>query len=749
MNRKIISCVFVLCFIVTHLHGQVQPVRVIDHTTGKPVPFAHFKVTDLKSKTNRYYVTDTAGVAEFSFDKPVEIAVTYVGYKNYFDTLYPGKPVEVRLIPDIISFDELVVTAQYSPVSADRSLYKVKVINTMQIQKKAAFDLAGLLRTQMNIRLSQDGSIGTGMSMQGLSGENVKILINGVPVIGRLNGVIDLSQINLQQAQQVEVIEGPMSVIYGSNALAGLINIIPRDNINEKAFINLNSYIESVGVYNFDGSAGFRKGNHSFMISGGRNFFGGYPSSKGRIKSPSTSIISLAEGVLVQGWKPKRQVNVDFNYNLKLRKVNITSSLSQFDELLLNKGALLPPYYEKAFDNHFHTKRFTGKLSFATVGKNYFSMDNSYSTYHRTRTLWYNNLVLLEKTHIEDDITDFRSLLSRGIYTFKYDPIDFGLQTGYDINSEWAEGQRIGNSTKNITDAALFLSIQYKPVCYLSLQPGLRAAYNSEYKAPVIYAFHLKAGPFADYTLRSSFSSGFRSPSLKELYMNFVDVNHNIIGNTTLEAETSTNVQLAVTKKITVQHFSAEAEVNLFANNISNIITLAEMPDKSYTYVNVDIYRTRGYNLTFRSFSNKGIDFRLGYGTTGTSGNSETTKNKFVWSPEVTSEISYTLRRLDISMSAFYKYNGEVPRFLVDEEGNVTNSKIEDYHTLDISFSKTFFKKHLTITAGGKNLFNVTDITTTGVQGGAHTGASSSVPVAWGRTAFVKVSYDLKVKKEN
>lgn len=749
MIKKVLSCVCVLCLIVTQLHGQVQPVRVIDHTTGKPVPFAHFKVTDLKSKTNRYFVTDTAGVAEFSFDKPVEIAVTFVGYKNYFDTLYPGKPVEVRLIPDVISFEELVVTAQYSPVSADRSLYKIKVINAMQIQKKAAFDLAGLLRTQMNIRLSQDGAIGTGMSMQGLSGENVKILVNGVPVIGRLNGVIDLSQINLQQAQQVEVIEGPMSVIYGSNALAGVINIIPRDNQSEKAFINLNSYVESVGVYNFDGIAGFKKGPHSFIVSGGRNFFGGYPSlSSGRLKAQN-SLSAEPDEILSQSWKPKRQVNADVNYTIKLRKLNIMSNLSHFDELLLSKGALLPPYYERAFDNHFHTRRLTGKLSFATVGRNNFSMDNSFSTYKRTRTLWYNNLVLLEKTHIEDDITEFRSFLSRGIYTFKYDPADFGFQTGYDINSEWAEGQRIGTSTKNITDAALFLSMQYKPVCYLSLQPGLRIAYNSEYNSPVVYAFHVKAGPFSDYTLRSSFSSGFRSPSLKELYMNFVDVNHNIIGNTNLEAETSRNIQLAITKKISARRFTAEAEVNLFANNINNIITLAEMPDKSYTYVNVDIYRTRGYNLTFRSFWNKGFDLRLGYGSTGTSGNSETTKNKFVWSPEVTSEASYTIRRQDISIAAFYKYNGAVPRFLVDEEGTVSNSNIDDYHTLDISMSKSFLKKHLTVTAGGKNLFNVTDITATGAQGGVHEGSSSSVPVAWGRTAFIKISYDLKVKNAN
>lgn len=127
----------------------------------------------------------------------------------------------------------------------------------------------------MNVRLSQDGALGTGMSLQGLSGENVKILIDGVPVIGRLNGVIDLTQVNLQQAKQVEVIEGPMSVIYGSNALAGVINIIPKDNTGNRSSANASAYTESVGVYNFEGGIGI-DGYSRFFIPGRPKLFDGF-----------------------------------------------------------------------------------------------------------------------------------------------------------------------------------------------------------------------------------------------------------------------------------------------------------------------------------------------------------------------------------------------------------------------------------------------------------------------------------------
>jgi len=80
-----------------------------------------------------------------------------------------------------------------------------------------------MLSTELNIRTTHDGALGSSLTMQGLGGEHIKILVDGVPVIGRENGNIDLDQINLQNVDHIEVINGPMSVVYGSNALAGVI----------------------------------------------------------------------------------------------------------------------------------------------------------------------------------------------------------------------------------------------------------------------------------------------------------------------------------------------------------------------------------------------------------------------------------------------------------------------------------------------------------------------------------------------
>ncbi|MCB9024237.1 MAG: TonB-dependent receptor [Lentimicrobiaceae bacterium] len=711
-------------------HGQRAELRVLDGSSGKPVPFAHVKISTVGSLQSKYYVSDTAGYTGYTISVPSIIAVSYIGFKPYVDTISPGKSADIKLEPAVITFDEMVVTAQYSPVSADRSIYRINVINSMQIQKRAAYDLAGLLRNQMNVRLSQDGALGTGMSLQGLSGENVKILIDGVPVIGRLNGVIDLTQVNLQQAKQVEVIEGPMSVIYGSNALAGVINIIPKDNTGNRSSANASAYTESVGVYNFEGGIGIGRGIHGFSFQAGRNFFDGFQ--------------GVRTGREME-WKPRRQFNADMDYNLSLKKVSFKTRFSLFDELLLSKGDLLPPYFEKAFDSHFNTQRYTAKVSLQTKGCNNFSASNSYSYYRRTRSLYYNDLTILESNNVDKDTTIFGAWMSRGMYTYRGTTGLLGFQAGYDLNAEWAGGERIGGDTRSITDLAAFFSMQYQPIEKLSIQPGFRVAYNSKYNTPLIYALHIKTEPLKGASIRASWSAGFRAPSIKELYLYFVDVNHNIEGNPALKPEESKHLQVQISQKVEHAGFVVGGELNLFVNNINNIITLAESGSGTYTYINVDHYRTRGYSLMMRSSIFPSVDLRAGYGRTGKSNSFGIagSESDFRWSPEVTSELTFRPKKTGLSFSAFYKYTGKMPRFFVDEQGLISEGQVDDYHNLDMSILKSFYHDRLTVTLGAKNLFDITSITATGTDGGIHSGGGSSVPVAWGRTFFAKINFSI------
>lgn len=151
-----------------------------------------------------------------------------------------------------IPLESIVVTGQMKNSTVDLSVQKIKVIDRAKIDKMGAVSLRDVLTNELNFRITQDAVLGSRISVQGLSGSQVKILMDGVPIIGRLDGNIDLNQINLNNIERIEIIEGPMSVIYGTDASAGVINLITKKSSKNLYDLNANIYHDSKGNYNYD-----------------------------------------------------------------------------------------------------------------------------------------------------------------------------------------------------------------------------------------------------------------------------------------------------------------------------------------------------------------------------------------------------------------------------------------------------------------------------------------------------------------
>ena len=134
--------------------------------------------------------------------------------------------------------NEVVITGQLKEVRAENAVHDIKIITAEIIESGLFSDLSQLLIFDNNIKISNDNILGPALSFQGLSGQNVKILIDGVSVIGRLNGNIDISQVNLNNIERIEIVEGPLSVDLGSDALAGTINIITKKGESRQAFLS-------------------------------------------------------------------------------------------------------------------------------------------------------------------------------------------------------------------------------------------------------------------------------------------------------------------------------------------------------------------------------------------------------------------------------------------------------------------------------------------------------------------------------
>src|SRR5690606_29850424 len=121
---------------------------------------------------------------------------------------------------------------------------------------------------------------------------------------------------------------------------------------------------------------------------------------------------------------------------------------------------------------------------------------------------------------------------------------------------------------------------------------------NSAYATIPIPSIHTKF-TLQSWTLRASYARGFRAPSIKELYFEFIDINHNIIGNADLKAEQSNNFQLNISKGFQFKKRELDLELKTFYNDIRNQITLQVTEGTmEYSYFNLARSQTTGVNFS-------------------------------------------------------------------------------------------------------------------------------------------------------
>jgi outer membrane receptor for ferrienterochelin and colicins len=661
---------------------------------------------------------------------------------------------------------DVVVTAQYAPTDSRNALYKIRTIKRDVIEQRGAINLEQLLNQELNIRISQDLILGSSLSLQGISGQNVKIMIDGVPVIGRVGDDIDLSQINLSNIERVELIEGPMSVHYGTNALGGVINLITKKSQINKFDFQVISQVESIGAQNLNAQAGARLSDKLLLrLDGGYNNFAGFNAI-----APRDSLFARTFQ-----WNPKAQwfasgmLRYDINDTQSLRY-----SMSLLDEQIENLGQLRRPQFRPyAFDDFYYTRRLDHALSYeGTFLKNlYWNITSGYNAFWRQKNTLRTEMESREQSEVpgQQDTTRYNALVFRLILASRFGDSPFNFQIGLDINYENGYGQRFRDTAarkaqfSEITDYAGFITLQYQPVSALQIQVGARGAYNTRFDAPVVPSLHLKYDINKTWQLRASYAQGLRSPSIKELFFYFVDASHYIIGNPDLLAETSDNVQLIVDYDKRWNANRLQVTLTGFYNDIRNKIDLFDyvevngelVPAASlgqnttqFAYFNQDRFKALGSNIRI-NYSLKNFEIAAGIAPTGRYNPLSETEQvaAYTFANELNGQVNYYFNKIGLSAAFFIRYNDKFIRFYqtVNQEGNtVVAQAIQDGFTLaDLTLTKAFWKNRLQLTSGIRNLLDIRNVNTVGNQGSTHSGDGSSSPVATGRNYFARLRWQL------
>jgi outer membrane receptor for ferrienterochelin and colicins len=736
-----IKCSYVLLlssFLIPLLTFSQSKVQILNKEDGQSIFLAHVKFTCLSGSDKnefKWIVSDEKGFAINPFSDTTKVDVSYVGFISQSFLLLPNEEKRIKLESSAFGLNELVVTAQFTPVETQKSVFEVKAIKEEKIIEKGANNLREALTNELNFKTNNGHVNETAINLNGLSGNHVKFMIDGVPVEGRLSGNIDLSQINLNEIEKIEIIEGPSSVAYGTNALGGVINVITKKHQLKKVDVNFKSYYESVGQYNFSGKVGFKVKRNLFKISGGRNFFAGFANQDtSRFKD----------------WKPREQYFGSFLFSRRIHHLKLSYIFDGFTETMTSRGAPRAPYFVNAFDTHYKTKRLSNKLLLnGRLSKdNFLDVTLSQSYYHRARNIYFKDLTTLDETltesNADQDTTIFNNYLFRGVFSTNSDSSKINFIVGTELKLDFTEAERVTNYKQEIGDYAIFGNIRYNPIKSITIQPGVRYGYNTKYTAPIVPSINFLVNLGESTIVRASYAKGFRAPDLKELYLEFhYNSTINLYGNENLSSENSDHVNLSVDFHKAFKNHKLRVVPKVYYSKINNLIDLAQTSPINWTYTNVDYLITQGASITV-NYDYKNFNFNSAYsyyGNYNSQFNNLSKQNQFFYSNDASSGVGYLFDSLDLKLNLNYKYTGTIKSYYLDDDKNINESFIGDYHTFDFTATKRFWEKRIALTAGVKNLFDVKEIKMTGeVFGVSNSSDASALNVLWGRSYFVSLN---------
>ncbi len=614
--------------------------------------------------------------------------------------------VEARL-------DSVVITAQFEPTPLSEAVQPVRVLSARRIGLQAASHLQALLYQVPWLTLRQHRVLGGASELQGLGPQHVAILVDGVPVLGRIDGRLDLAQLPLTNVARVEIVEGPSSVFYGSHALGGVINLITQTGgqLPEGPSVGFRSYFESVGSWDNSLDLRYRRGAFWAGLQLGHHAFDEVTGGAGTVRAAD--------------WPERRQRFLLPALGIAGRWGRLTYTGQLFDEVLTERGE--PDTEGLARDNEYRSRRIRHTLAYTRrwTGR-YLHLTANWSQYDRKiipfRVQTQSGSRIRQTDAI--DTTVYRQGFLRGHYLHHLGATGLQVFAGSEVWVEQIEGARIASRSRRLGTYALFGGLLYRsgPV---HLRPAFRYSFNDEGQALLTPSVNVRFDRGTAHTWRFTLAQGFRAPSLKERYLDYWMTlgpnTYHITGTPELKPEVSWHAGLRYEHRRTLGAWQGGLEVAAFLNNVRDLIALSPLVRDAQGlwrrhYENVRQYRTRGVELTVRLQG-------AGMGLWATA----TPLWRYVELSETYSEAPPYERTIDVlggleamlpgsfQVLVLYRYGGRqtlyyTVRDRATGQTELRQAQVPDYHLLDLTVQRSFWQQRLRISAGVKNLFDVTNL---------------------------------------
>ena len=641
--------------------------------------------------------------------------------------------------------DEVIVTATRTFRQLSSVPLPVTLISKKQLQKTGVIRLDEILNEQTGIITVTDESGFSGIQIQGITSDYIMILIDGVPLVGRSAGNFDLSRLTVGNIQQIEIVKGPSSSLYGSEALGGVVNIItetPKDSTLQGEisyrFASFNTHDANINL-----KQKFKKIGYSFFANTLQT--DGYdlrPETHGQTVDPYSNYTFNA------------QVFYDFSDQLKLFTSgryylqNQDANFAVNDELIAGDSNINEANTHVRLDHEVNDKL---KLQY-----------EFYYTYYKAAEV-------LRNTNTNDIFSqnDYQQNLFkpeiRATYILKS---KHSLTVGLGYNHE--DLDRTYFDEKVVFDSQYaYAQYDFYPLKKVNLILGARFDNHSEYQSQFSPKASLNYKLTDAISIKASVGYGFKAPDFRQLYFDFTNsaVGYTVLGYNVavekvneleaqgqlasilfdladlekpLQAESSVGYNLGMG----FSQGKLKLNLNLFRNDFKNLIDTRAIARKTngqnvFSYANFDRIYTTGleFDLNFKLTNRLGFSsgYQLLYAK-------DKEKKVALERGEVFARDPQTLQTIVLDNSNYFglvnrsrhtanfKVFYEVPKWnldvnlriiyrskygLFDSNGNeiidaYDTSFVDGYALTNISVNKTFLEKY-TLQLGANNLLNYKD----------------------------------------
>ncbi len=698
--------------------------KVYNKNTREGIDFAYVYLDSLNTASTQnggqYSLTNVAK------DK-YRLCVSVLGYEKFCQEidLKASKNFDIGLQPKSFTISPIVVTGTGTHYKIDNVPVQTEIIT-----KKDIADISGRNVEEIISGISSSidyttSSMGSNIKINGLGKDYVLILLNGKRLTGGVGGYADLNRINSADIEQIEVVKGASSTLYGSDAIAGVINIITK-KVKGKRSASSSSRLGAYGDFKQLNSFTFSEGKLSGKTTFNYKQKAGYQLNSMKFNNKWESNHDLPFLVHTY-YKP---VNKSKAYTIsQFLEYEVNQKLSLNMDLSWYEKTLYFPFKAQMHNYYYNNRAVSLGGIYKLKNNNLLSFNfdvNNYLYYteypYKYNETYITSTDVIKKTYYPGDRfknSDVVNVISQVKGVFNINDKN-KLSFGTELRGEYLEAEyRLTTPKVNAYTYSLYVQDEMKLSKKLDLVAGLRTLYHDKtgFSATPKLSMMYKESKF---THRFTYSNGFKSPTLKELYYyyesNRMGMYRLYLGNEDLKAQKSHYFSLSSEFKAN----KFKTGLNIYLNRIYDKIDYKIIPttydhsrrgiEETKKRYNIDDARTIGadWHFSFPVFSQ--LLFNGSYSYVSAKNLSQDIRLNGISEHSATWKLSYNQRwtnsKLNINLSGVYKSD----RFYLEED--LERSYADAYQVWKLSSNLSINKWEnykIRITAGIDNLFDYVD----------------------------------------